>query len=66
VDVQAEFEGDAAALTAFLAAVERGHPLLTLLALAITSPEAVPRPGAAEALRIEIEVRGWFLARTEP
>ena len=66
VDVQAEFEGDAAGLTAFLAAVERGHPLLTLLALAITSPEAVPRPGAAEALRIEIEVRGWYLARTEP
>lgn len=66
VDVQADFEGDAAALTAFLSAVERGHPLLTLLALAITSPEAVPRPGAAEALRIEIEVRGWFLARTDP
>ena len=66
VDVQAEFEGDAAGLTAFLAAVERGHPLLTLLALAVTSPEAVPRPGAAEALRIEIEVRGWFLARTDP
>ena len=66
VDAQAEFEGDAAALTAFLATVERGHPLLSVVALAITSPEAVPRPGAAEALRIEIEVRGWYLARTEP
>ncbi len=66
VSVQAEFEGDAATLTAFLSTVERGHPLLSVVALAITSPEAVPRPGAAEALRIEIEVRGWYLARTEP
>lgn len=66
VSVQAELEGDAAGLTAFLAAVERGHPLLSVLTLAITSPEAVPRPGSAEALRIEVEVCGWFLARTEP
>jgi len=66
VGVQAEFEGDAAGLTAFLATVERGHPLLTLLALAITAPEAVPRSGSAEALHIEVEVRGWYLARTGP
>lgn len=66
VDAQAELEGDAAGLTAFLAAVERGSPLLSVVTLAITSPEAVPRPGAAEALHVEVEVRGWFLARTDP
>jgi hypothetical protein len=66
VGVQVEFEGDAAGLTAFLVAVERGNPLLSVVTLAITSPEAVSRPGSAEALHIEVEVRGWFLARTEP
>lgn len=66
VKVQAEFEGDAAGLTAFLAGVERGHPLLSVVALAITAPDAVPRQGSAEALRVEVEVRGWYLARTEP
>jgi len=66
VAVQAEFEGDAAGLTAFLATVERGNPLLSVVTLAITSPEVVTRSGAAEALHIEVEVRGWYLARTEP
>jgi hypothetical protein len=66
VQAQAELEGDAAGLTAFVASVERGSPLLSLRTLAITAPEAVPRSGAAEALRIEVEVRGWFLARTDP
>jgi len=66
VKVQAEFEGDAAGLTAFLAGVERGQPLLSVVTLAITAPDAVPRQGSAEALRVEVEVRGWYLARTEP
>jgi hypothetical protein len=66
VQAQAELEGDAAGLMTFLAAVERGSPLLTIRTLAVTSPDAVPRPNAAETLHIEVEVRGWFLARTDP
>jgi len=66
VQAQAELEGDAAGLTAFLAAVERGNPLLSIPTLAITSPEVVARPGSPEVLHIEVEVRGWFLARRDP
>jgi len=66
VRVQAELEGDVGGLTRFLAALEAGEPLLSAMSLGVTAPEAVPRPGAPEALRIEVDVAGWFLSRTEP
>jgi len=62
VRLQAEFEGDIGGLTRFLAALESGQPLLSARSLGVTAPEAVPRPGAPEALRIEVEVAGWFFS----
>jgi len=61
--VRGELVGDIAGLTAFLRAVETGRPLLTVGGLTVTAPDPVPRPGAPEQLRIELDVTGWFLWR---
>lgn len=66
VRVTAELEGDVRGLTQFLATLERRHPLLSAVAFAVTAPEVTPRPNAPEALHLEVEVQGWFLARTDP
>ncbi len=66
VIVRGEFEGDITGLSAFLAAVEGGRPLLTIRTLSVVAPDPVPHAGAPEALRVEAEIAGWYLSRVRP
>jgi len=53
-------EGDVAGLTLFLKAVETGDPLLTVTALSVMAPDPNAR---TEALRMELDLAGYYLAR---
>lgn len=63
VTVVAELEGDVRGVTRFVGEVEEGSPLLTVRALAITALDPGAAPAAAEVLRLEVTIRGWFLMR---
>lgn len=63
--VHAEVEGDVAALTRLLRAVEVGDPLLTVARLAVLAPYPAAS-GRPEVLRLEARVEGWYLARGAP
>ncbi len=60
VALHAELEGDIAGITRLLRTVETGDPLLTVSSLSIQAPQPAAR---AEALRIEVDVAGLYLAR---
>jgi len=63
VALHAELEGDVAGLTRLLKAVETGVPLLSVTSLSVTAPDANAR---TEALRIEMDVAGYYLVRGGP
>jgi hypothetical protein len=65
VRVRAELEGDIAGVTRFIGSVERGNPLLSVTTMAITAPDPSARPGAAEVLRLEVTIAGWYVGGTE-
>jgi hypothetical protein len=65
VTVLGRFEGDVNGLATFLATMESGDPLLTVLHAMIQVGDRIPRAGAPEVLRAEIEVSGWRIAREE-
>ncbi len=62
VALQAELEGDVTGLTRLLRDIETGDPLLTVTSLSVLAP-APAVPHAAEALRVELDVAGLYLAR---
>ena len=62
VALHAELEGDVAGLTRLLRDVETGDPLLTVTSLSVLAP-APAVPHAAEALRVELDLAGLYLAR---
>ena len=64
VSVKGALEGDVRGLTAFVAAVEQGEPVLSLDALAVTATNAGnANPAIPEALRIEVTLHGWYVPR---
>jgi hypothetical protein len=63
VAVHAQLEGDIAGLTRALRMMEIGAPTLTVRALSVDAPTPPARRDAAEALRLELTVAGWYLVR---
>jgi hypothetical protein len=63
VALHTELEGDLSGLTRFLKAVETGDPLLTLPALSVQATDPAGRPNAAEHLKIEATVAGFYLPK---
>lgn len=64
VAVHAQFEGDIAGLTRALKTVETGSPTLTVRALSVDAPTPSGRRDAAEVLRLELTVAGYYLVRS--
>jgi hypothetical protein len=62
VALHAELEGDIAGLTRLLRDVETSDPLLTVMSLSVLAP-APAVPHTAEALRLELDMAGLYLAR---
>jgi hypothetical protein len=65
VGLHAELEGDIAGVTGLLANLETGEPLLTVASLTIGAPDVVPHPRTSEALRLKLDVGGYYLARRD-
>jgi hypothetical protein len=61
--VHAELEGDEVGLGRLLRAVETGDPLLTVTSLAVDAPAPAPQRGVPEALRVQLEIVGFYLPR---
>lgn len=55
-----ELEGDVRGLTALLAAIETGLPVLTVRSLTVTAPEPGAHARGPERLRIALTVTGWY------
>ncbi|MGH7612411.1 MAG: type II secretion system protein GspM [Gemmatimonadales bacterium] len=66
VSVHAELEGDVAGAARLLRAIERGAPLLSVTALAVSATDPWSRPGTGEVLRVEMDVTGFYLPRATP
>jgi hypothetical protein len=63
VAVHAEFEGDAAGIGRLIRSVETGDPLLTVMSLAVDAPAPVPQRGVPEALRVQLDIGGFYLPK---
>jgi hypothetical protein len=64
VAVRADLVGDVVGLSAMLAALESGLPLLDVRELSITQPELASSGGRPEALRVQLFVVGLAETRT--
>ncbi len=62
VALHAELEGDVAGLSGLLRAVEAGDPLLSVPSFSVSAPAPATSHGA-EALRIELDIAGYYLHR---
>ena len=61
----AEFSGDTRALVSALAALSTERPLLEVRRVAVRVHDVAAAASAPEALDIEVEVVGWYLAAEE-
>ena len=65
VSVRAELEGDTRGTLEFLGALAHGPALLGVSDIRIVAADPASPASAAEVLRTELTVRGWYLAREE-
>jgi hypothetical protein len=66
VAIHLELEGDLAGVSRLLASIESGHPVLTVSALAIETPDPAPHPRTPEGLHVVLDVAGYYLPRGGP
>ncbi len=63
VAVHAELEGDVIGLARLLRAVETADPMLSVMTLGVSALDGSSAPGRVEALRVEMDVAGYYLPR---